>query len=86
MTMRHDTSNEGIDGNVLYSEQGLWDSIIDAVPFRVREIQNESPLAGLTGLRDHPKATNMQGWEWRSGKRTGHPTQRHFSLQIRIND
>ena len=56
-TMRHDTSNEGIDGNLLYSERGLWGSIIHAVPFRRQEIQNGPPLAGLTGLWDHPKVT-----------------------------
>ena len=32
------------------------------------------------------KMANMQGWEWRSGKRTSHPAGRNFSLQIWINN
>ena len=44
------------------------------------------PFAWLIVLWNHPKATNMPGWEWRSGRWTSRPARRNFSLQIRIND
>ena len=71
-----------IDWNVRHWTQVLPYAVIDILSLRMRKINDKSPLVGLVGLWNHPKATCMSIRHQIRWEGAHYPSFRHFWCEI----